>query len=57
MHDHCLCECRLSWEAEHSNRQHIAIIDAVLSRDVLTAVEVRSEHIEATAALLPAFLG
>jgi len=41
---------------EHSNRQHAAMIDAILAGDVLTAVEVASEHVEATAALLRAFL-
>jgi len=41
---------------EHSNRQHVAIVDAILAGDVITAVEVTSEHLEATAVMLRAFL-
>ncbi|MEV4916993.1 FCD domain-containing protein [Streptomyces tirandamycinicus] len=41
---------------EHSQQQHVALVDAVLAGDADTAREVMREHCEGTAALLRGFL-
>ena len=42
---------------EHSNRQHEAIVLAVLAGDADAAAEAMSEHLEGSEALLRGFLG
>ena len=47
----------LSRNIEHSNRQHEAIVLAVLAGDADSAAEAMREHLEGSAALLRGFLG
>jgi GntR family transcriptional repressor for pyruvate dehydrogenase complex len=42
---------------EHSDRQHAAVVKAILARRPETAARVMAEHVEGTATLLRAFLG
>jgi DNA-binding FadR family transcriptional regulator len=41
---------------EHSNRQHAALVDAVLADDALAARRAMAEHLEGTSSLLRGFL-
>lgn len=47
----------LARNIEHSNRQHEAIVMAILAGDVEGAVEAMREHLEGSGALLRGFLG
>lgn len=48
---------RLGPNIEHSNRQHEAVITAILNGDPAGARQAMAEHLEGTAALLRGFLG
>jgi DNA-binding GntR family transcriptional regulator len=41
----------------HSNRQHAAIVQAILAGDPVRARQAMEEHVDGTAALLRGFLG
>jgi DNA-binding FadR family transcriptional regulator len=46
----------LARNIEHSNRQHAAIVAAILASDAGAARHAMSEHLSATASLLHGFL-
>ncbi|MDX6234610.1 MAG: GntR family transcriptional regulator, transcriptional repressor for pyruvate dehydrogenase complex [Nocardioidaceae bacterium] len=41
---------------DHSNQQHAAVVDAIISNDVEGARQIMSEHVGATSALIRTFL-
>jgi len=47
----------LSANLAHSDRQHAAIVEAILEGDAVRASRVMAEHCDATSALLRGFLG
>jgi GntR family transcriptional repressor for pyruvate dehydrogenase complex len=46
----------LGTNIEHSNQQHHALVDAILSGDPEAAREISKAHLEGTASLLRGFL-